>query len=172
MNIREELLREHSKENAERIAKYACSSKKNFDELMKCFFGNDHRVAQVAGYSVSKAVKLHSRLIEPYLKEVIQQLKRKDVHGAVIRNAVNILELIDTPEEYHGEVMNACFGFIQNPSTEIAVRASSLTILSNLSKIYPDIKKELKLIIEERWDTETAAFKLRGKKILKAFSSE
>jgi len=38
--------------------------------------------------------------------------------------------------------------------------------LFNLSKLYPEIKPELKLIIEELWDNETAAFKSRGKKIL------
>jgi hypothetical protein len=172
MNIREELLNEHSKQNAERIAKDACSTKNNFDELMKCFFGNDNRLAQVAGYSVNKAVKLQPKLIYPYLKHVVQQLERKEVHGAVIRNSVNILELVDIPEAYRGEVMNACFGFIENPGTEIAVKASSLTVLFNLTKIYSEIKEELKLIIEEKWDKETAAFKSRGRKILKAFSTK
>ena len=168
MNIRDELLREHSKQNAEHIAKYACTSKENFNELMKCFFGSDNRLAQVAGYSVNKAVKLQPKLLQPYLKNVVQLLERKDVHGAVIRNSVNILEQVDIPEQHHGEVMNACFGFIENPATEIAVKASSLTVLFNLSKIYPDIKDELKLIIEDRWDAEKAAFKSRGKRILKS----
>jgi len=39
--------------------------------------------------------------------------------------------------------------------------------LQNLSKIYPEIKQELKTIIEDRWDHESAAFKSRAKKILK-----
>jgi hypothetical protein len=62
--------------------------------------------------------------------------------------------------------MNACFGFIENPTIPIAIKAFSLTTLYNLCKTYPEIKPELKLIIEDRWDTETAAFKSRGKKIL------
>ena len=169
MNIREELLSEHSKQNAERIAAYACSSKKNFAELMSCFFSDEKRVAQVAGYSVNKAVKQHPEMIQPHLKEVIQQLEKKGVHGAVTRNAVNILEMVDIPEEFHGEVMNKCFSFIESPSTDIAVKASSLTVLFNLTKIYPEIKDELKIIIEAKWDTETAAFKSRGRKILNSF---
>lgn len=166
MNIREEILKEHSKENAVRIAEYACTSKKNFSELMKCFLNDEYVVAQRAAYSVTKAVKQNPQSIHPYLKDVIKQFDRTDVHGAVIRNTVNILELIDIPEELHGEVLNRCFSFVENPATEIAVKASSLTVLFNLTKIYSEIKQELKLIIEERWDTETAAFKARGRKIL------
>jgi hypothetical protein len=166
MNIRDEILKEHSKENALRIAEYACTSKNNFAELMICFFAGENVVAQRAAYSVNKAVKLKPLMVQPYLKEIIKQLSRKDVHGAIIRSSVNILEMIDIPEEFHGEVLNACFGFIENPATDIAVKAASLTVLFNLMKIYPDIKHELKLLITERWDMETAAFKSRGRKIL------
>jgi hypothetical protein len=63
--------------------------------------------------------------------------------------------------------MNDCFEFIAGNDTPIAVKAFSLTILENLSASYPDIKPELKLIIEERWQYETAAFHSRAKKILK-----
>jgi len=66
-----------------------------------------------------------------------------------------------------GKGDNICFGFIVDVKEEIAVKAFSLTILENLSKQYPEIKHELKVIIEERWDYETAAFHSRAKKILK-----
>ena len=170
MIIRYEILREHSKANALKIANYACASKKNFKELMQCFLDKEYRVAQRAAWSVSWAAKQQPSMIEPYIKTLVQQLQRKDVHNAVIRNTVRILECIDIPEEFHGEVMNTCFQFVEQPATPIAVKAFSLTTLFNLSKHYPEIKHELQLIIEERWDTETAAFKSRGRKILKAFN--
>ncbi|MEI9912474.1 MAG: hypothetical protein WDO71_24170 [Bacteroidota bacterium] len=46
-------------------------------------------------------------------------------------------------------------------------KAFSLTILQNLSRLYPEIRNEIKVIIEERWEHETAAFRSRAKKILK-----
>jgi hypothetical protein len=49
----------------------------------------------------------------------------------------------------------------------VAIKAFALTVLQNLSAVYPDIKPELKLIIEERWPHETAAFHSRARKILK-----
>jgi len=111
-------------------------------------------------------------LIKPYIKDLVAQLSRTDVHNAVIRNSVRILEAIEIPEKLHGDVMNACFGFIEKASTPAAIKAFSLTTLSNLSNYYPEIKQELKLIIEERWNIETPAFKARAKKILKTISQE
>ena len=66
--------------------------------------------------------------------------------------------------------MNAWFAFIEKPSTPVAIKAFALTTLFNLSKYYPEIKQELKLIIEDRMDNKTPAFKSRGKKILKQLS--
>jgi hypothetical protein len=77
-----------------------------------------------------------------------------------------VLQELVIPEQFHGEVMEASFSFIQKRDTPIAIKAFALTLLFNLSKIYPDIKNELRLIIEENIDYETAAYKSRGRKIL------
>ncbi len=169
MNIRSELLKEkiHLKVHALQITQYACSSQKRFKELMDCFLCNEYRVAQRAAWSVSWAAKSKPALIVPYIKDLVEQLGRTDVHPAVIRNSVRILEDIDLPKKYHAAVMNACFAFIENPSTPVAIKAFSLTTLYNLSAYYPEIKQELKLIIEDRFNSETAAFNSRAKKILK-----
>src|SRR3954454_544962 len=170
MNIKEELLKEkiQTKTKALAIAEYACSSPKYFQELINCFLTNEYRLAQRAAWSVSWAARKKPELIKRYIKDLVAQLSRTDVHDAVIRNSVRVLEEIEIPEELHGNVMNACFAFIEKPSTPVAIKAFSLTTLFNLSKFYPEIKNELKLIIENNWNNETAAFKSRGKKILKA----
>ena len=133
---------------------------------MKCFLANDYRLAQRAAWSVSWAARKKPEMIRPHIKSLVAQLNGTDVHDAVIRNSVRVLEAIDIPEVFHGDVMNACFKFIESSVTPVAIKAFSLTTLYNLSKIYPEIKPELKLIIEERMPHETAAFKSRGEKIL------
>jgi hypothetical protein len=79
---------------------------------------------------------------------VFLPMNRTDVHDAVIRKSVRALQEIEIPESLHGDVMNACFGFIEKPSVPIATKAFSLTTLFNLSNYYPEIKGELKLVIE------------------------
>jgi hypothetical protein len=167
MKLREEILKEHSKPHALSIANYACTSTNNFKELMQCFLDDEYRLAQRAAWSVSWAARKKPEMIIPYIKDLVAQLHRSDVHAAVVRNSVRILQEIDIPEKFHGKVMDCCFKFIESHETPIAIKAFSLTILQNLSKKYPEILPELKLIIEERWQHETAAFKSRAKKILK-----
>lgn len=167
MIIRDELLNEHSKEQAAKIAGYACAGKRNFQELINCFLDKDWRIAQRAAWSVSMAAEKNPSLMQPHIKTLVAQLDRTDVHAAVIRNSVRILQQIEIPEAYHGDVMNACFKFIETPSTPAAIKAFSLTVLHRLSAIYPDIKAELKLIIEESYEQETAAFKSRANHLLK-----
>lgn len=166
MNLREEILKEHSKPHALKIANYACQSKKNFRELMKCFLDEEYRLAQRAAWSVSWAAQQKPEMIYPHVKDLVEALHKKNVHDAVIRNSVRVLQEIQIPEKYQGQVMDACFQFLEKPTTAVAIKAFSLTTLFNLSKKYPEIKSELKLIIEDSLEHETAAFKSRAKKIL------
>jgi hypothetical protein len=70
------------------------------------------------------------------------------------------------PEPFHGQIIDLCFGFLQNRQTAVAIRAYSLTILFKLSQIYPEIRNELRYLIEESLPYEKPAFVSRGRKIL------
>ncbi len=170
MKLAEEILKDHSKPHALKIADHACASRKNFKELMECFMSDDYRLAARAAWSVNWAARKKPEMVSPYIGNLVSVLEKKEVHDAVIRNSLRVLEDVELPEAYHGTLMNICFGFVEDPKTPNAIKAFSLTILERLMKIYPEIKQELKLIIEENWDHETPAFKSRGKKILKALS--
>jgi hypothetical protein len=59
------------------------------------------------------------------------------------------------------------FKLLINPNEAIAVRAFSMTVLFNISKKEPDLKNELKLILAELVNSDSAAIKNRAKHILK-----
>jgi hypothetical protein len=104
-------------------------------------FGKGIRVAQRAAWSVSIAAQQKPEMIQRHITTLVAQVQNKQAHNAVIRNLVRILQEIDIPETLHGEVMKACFQFIETPSTPAAIKAFSLTTLFNLSKLYPEIKR-------------------------------
>ena len=167
MNLRETILAEHSKSQMTKIVKWVGQSQQRFDELFKLFLNDEYRVTQRAGWPLSYTARKHPVLIHKHLGKLIKNLQKETLHDAVKRNSVRILQDIEIPKRYHGDIMNICFNFIQSPTEAVAIKAFSLTILENLLPLYPDIKNELKLIIEERWPHETAAFRSRAKKILK-----
>lgn len=168
MNLRDTLLAEHSKAQCLRIVKWIGSDQKRFDELMKLFLTDEYRVVQRAAWPVSYAVQAYPALVKKHYGKLIKNLSRPDLPDAVKRNTVRIFQDIDAPERFHGDLMNTCFGFIESMTEKPAIKAFALTVLYNLSKQYPDIRPELKAIIEDRWEYETAAFRSRGRKILKA----
>lgn len=167
MNLRETILQEHSKAQKDKIVKWVGNSQQRFDQLFSLFLNDEDRVKQCAAYPLSYCVEYHPELIKRHIGKLIKNLDKKGLHDAVVRNTMRIFEMIDIPERYHGEIMNRCFDYIQSPEEKAAVKACSLTVLDALSRQYPDIKQELKTIIEERWDQETPAFHARAKKILK-----
>jgi len=167
MDLHQLLRSEHSKKQTDRIVRYIGDDKVRFAVLMELFFTGEYRITQRAAWPLSYCVRAHPTLIGPYFKPLLNNLARKDIHVAVIRNTVRLLQDVDLPKRYHGRVMSTCFDFIQSVETPIAVKAFSLTILANLSAQYPEIRPELKIIIEEQWEHATPAFRSRAKKILK-----
>jgi hypothetical protein len=170
MRLRETILKEHSKANCTKIVNWVGSNQQRFDELFHLFLTDEYRVVQRAAWPLSYAVQVHPSLIYKHFSKLLKNLQRSGIHDAVKRNTMRLLQDIAVPKRFHGQLMDTCFGYIASPLEKPAIKAFSLTILENLSALYPEIKQELKTIIEDRWDYETAAFRSRAKKILKALS--
>ena len=168
MNLRETILAEHSKATCDRIVSWVGSSQRNFDELFNLFLNSEYRVNQRAAWPLSYCVIAHPSFISKHFAKLINNLQRPRLHDSVKRNSVRLLQHIDIPKKFHGKVMDICFGYVSSADEPVAIKAFSLSILQNLSKQYPEIKNEIRLIIEERWQHETAAFHSRARKFLKS----
>ena len=168
MNLKDALLEEHSKKQCDRIINWIGNNKSRFDELMHLFFAGEYRVTQRAAWPMSYCVREHPDWVQFYFKALLDMLEKKGAHDAVKRNIVRLLQDVKIPAKYKGRLMSVCFNFIQSNETAVAIKAFSLTILGNLSRQYPEIIHELKLIIEERWEIETPAFRARAKKIIRS----
>lgn len=167
MTLRDMILAEHSLAQTKKIIKWVGNSQKRFDELFQLFNGNEYRITQRASWPLSHIGLSHPNLVKKHFSKLVKNLYKASAHEAVKRNTVRILQGIHIPKRYHGEIMDKCFTYITDPNEAIAVKAFSLKILENMLSLYPDIGNELKVIIEERWNHETAAFRSRAKKILK-----
>jgi hypothetical protein len=167
MDIRTALLKEHSKAQCKKIVDYIGADKNKFSELMDVFFEGEYRVTQRAAWPLSYCIKENPNLIQPYLGKLLGILTKPGIHNAVSRNIIRLMQYIDIPKRFHGKTMTICFDLIAGENIPVAIKAFSLTVLDNLSKDYPEIASELKLIIEQRWDHETPAFRSRAKKILR-----
>jgi hypothetical protein len=111
-------------------------------------------------------VERHPELIYPHLKKILQYVVTPGVHDAVRRNTVRLLQYIDLPPEFHGQVAEICFGFLQQKNIPVAVKVFSMTVLSRICSTEPDLQRELRIIIEDQLPYASAGFISRAKKIL------
>ena len=166
MDIHDALLAEHSKSQTNRIVHWIGDDQRRFDELFSLFYNDNGLISQRAAWSLSYAVAAHPEFITKHFGKLLRKLKQKTNHDAIKRNGIRLLQNISIPVKYQGEVMNLCFDYITDPKEKPAVKAFSLTVLQHLSRQYPEISNELKVVIESQWENESAAFKSRARKIL------
>jgi hypothetical protein len=166
-NLREEILKEHSKAQCTNIVNWVGKSQQRFDDLFKLFLNDEYRVVQRAAWPVSYCVEEQPEFIKKHWAALIKNLHKPNLHNAVKRNTIRLLQYLAIPQKYQGSIMDICFTYVASPTEAVAVKAFSLTVLKNLSAQYPEILPEIKLIIEEQLPHQTAAFKSRAKVFLK-----
>lgn len=170
MDLHTELLSGHSEEQTAKISEWVGSDTKRFKELIYFFLSGENRASLRAGWVMNIIAEKHPQLVKPHLPKLVNSIIRKDAPDAIKRNVVRLLQFIDVPQKLHGDVMNVCFDYLTDPNEAIAIRVFSMTVLYNVSKHYPEIRQELKSVLENALEYEqaSAGFKNRAGKILKA----
>jgi hypothetical protein len=171
MDLRDALSQEHSKVQTSKIVKYIGKNPDRFSSLVKIYLSGPYRITQRAAWPLGSCVEAHPELITPHWKALIDFARKPDVHDAVKRNTVRLLQFIDIPIKHQGRVADLCFRFLQNTSEPIAVRCFSMTVLSRIAKAKPELKNELKILIEDQFPYATPGFLSRAKKVLKQLQS-
>ena len=170
-HIKELLEAEHSKVQTIRVVDYIGEDNDKFEALMQLFFADDWCLNQRASWPIPLIVDRYPELIYPYLKRLIKNLENPS-HNAVVRNTVKLFQDIDIPEKLQGQVVNLCMTLLADPKEPVANRVFSMTVIYNISKKWPDLQNELRVLIESQMESESPGFKSRGRKILKALGNE
>ena len=165
MNLREAILKEHSKAQTTHIVNYIGNDVERFAELMNLFFNDEYRVCQRAAWSVSYCGRAHPELLHPYIKKMLTNLNNP-VHNAVKRNTVRVLQNIRIPKVLQGLAVKQCFMLLE-ANEPIAVKVFSISLLGNIAKEHPELKHELKMLIETQIPFASKGFLSRANKVLK-----
>ncbi|MDQ2863917.1 MAG: hypothetical protein M3R50_09770 [Bacteroidota bacterium] len=170
MNLTEEILKEHSRKQCDKIVSWVREDAGKFNELFNLFLDGEYRITQRAAWPLSYCVIAHPALMKNNFEKFIANLKKPGLHDSIKRNSVRLLQSVDIPQEYEGDVMETCFRYLESANEAVAIKAFSLTVLGTLSKKYPEIIPEIKLLIEDQLPHQTSAFKSSAKMFLKTFS--
>ena len=168
MNLYQEILQEHSKENVKKITDYIGLDKDRFAELIQIFLKGDYITIQRSSWIVSECAETQPFLITPYFKNLIDKLHEPNIHPSARRNIVRIWQFVEIPDEFLGEIYDICFRYLSG-NEAIAVVVFSMTVCHNITKRIPELKPELYFMIEDvvqKHQFGSPAIKHRGNKIL------
>lgn len=156
----------HNKGLKDQMVKWVGDEQGKFDALFGFLFSGEYRLVQRAAWPISYIVAKHPELIQKHFNQVNLALNQPDLSDPAKRNLLRCLQHIKIPKKYGGKIANVCFNYINDPDEKPAIKAFSITVLENISKPFPPLRDELKLILENRFEYESAAFKSRARKIL------
>ncbi len=105
-------------------------------------------------------------IIKPYIKEIVSEFHTIENNG-VKRHFAKILSLTDINNMATGIFINTCFEWLKSELIPVAVKAHCIQILFHLTQKYPDLKAELRIVLEEQIPFNSVGFKSRARKILK-----
>jgi hypothetical protein len=162
MQLKEQILREHSKANCLLIVQWVGSSQQRFDELFNLFLGHEYRLVQRTAWPVSYCVEAYPQLMKKHFGRLVKKLQEPSLYHAVRRNSVRFLQHVSIPRAYQGAVMDICIRYVASPNEPVSVKAFSLTVLRNLARLHPDIVPEIKLLIEDQLPRQGPSFAVRA----------
>jgi hypothetical protein len=167
MDLKKEILKEHSKVQAHKLVDYVGSNASRFKDLVETYLAGPYRVTQRASWPLSIIAEHHPELFAPHLKKLLDFLTKPGIHDSVKRNTMRLLQFIDIPKRNYGQVAELGFEYLQSKKEPVAVKVFAMTVLSRIVKDEPDLRIELKMIIEDQLPYSSAAFISRSKKVLK-----
>ena len=166
-DIKAEILLSYSKANTVRVAELIDRDENLFRKLFNIYADmNDLDLAKRAAWVLGHSIRLHPYLINPYINKLIKLICKSSQHDAIKRNGLKALELTSIPEKYYGKIADMCFRIISSGKEAIAIKAYSIGILDKIGEEIPEIRQELKLILQDLMPYESAGFQSRARKVL------
>ncbi len=146
MKIKEELLAEIRVFKAPELAKQILKSHQ-IAELVTLALERDPLLSSRAIWILSHCSDIDQTCVKPYYSSLILNLKNKQLHDGVIRSTLRLFQEQEVPIEHQSFLLDKCYEYIKNPSEAIAIRSFAITVIYNISKPYPELLYELKLLL-------------------------
>ena len=80
MDLQKEILKEHSKAQAHKLAGYVGNNPSRFKFLVEVYLAGPYRVTQRAAWPLSICAERHPDLIIPHLKKLLNFLSKPCIH--------------------------------------------------------------------------------------------
>lgn len=154
----------HSKAVINRIIAHIGQDEMRFEELLAAYLGENKELARQAAWVFSDVAPDFPASCHQKWPALIALANQSHEHDAIKRGFFRALQRLSTPEAYAGETVQLCFDQLLNRQAAIAIRVFAMTSLVNLAQDLPELKTEIRLILEDELPFGSAGFVSRAKR--------
>lgn len=133
-------------------------------ELIALCYTVKYPFPQYSSWLLSHVAENHREKLLPFQQDLINVFLKCSDHSTQ-RNLANTLLKFPETDYKSGEMMDYLFRFLQDSNTKVALKAYAMYLLVPLVKPYPELKRELLLVIQSRISAESQAYKGAVKKV-------
>ena len=165
--LAEMILAGNSRFNTDLVASYIGADEERFGELIDLMHDSKPPIPQRAAWIMTTVTDKYPWLIQPYLKKFIKNLPNY-THPGLIRSVLRQFCQIEFPPNLKGEIFELSYNFLLDTKQPVAIRVFAMQILYNISATEPDLKNEVKLVLESLYDDfASAGISSRAGRLLK-----
>ena len=140
----------------------------SFKQLITIYIGSHYRISQRAAVVLTALATDEPRLLKPHYNTLLDALEHPDCTVTVKRNTIRLFQFVPIPARHRGRICTLCFGYLNDHNEAIAVRVFSMTVLEQITRGLPELRSELRMILEDLMPYAGPALRSRGAKVIKA----
>lgn len=158
------------KEQVEQIAASAALSEMDFRHLLKLMSSENVTLGKRAAWCFSLAAKLKPDWTDTCQAELVALLDIENPTDALLRNTLRILRDCTLRPDLYDKTAYYCFELVQDPGKAIAIRAFALHILGQIGRAVPEIRPEVRAIIEYHFEDGAAGLTAAARNVLTSWA--
>jgi hypothetical protein len=166
LDLIEELLAEHSKRQAARLARWAGEDPDHFGEVVKVFAGGDPLLTQRASWVIGLCADSVPAYFPRHLRRLLDKLEEPGLHPSAPRSVLRALMRVPLTPTLKGRVVDLSVRCLTAQSSSIAVRCEAMYVLARLAEEYPDLRHEVQLMVAPWERHESPGIRSAVRKIL------
>jgi len=148
------------------LIREAASSEQEYTSLLQLALNDKDPLAWRAAWILDGAAEANPDMALKHIRQIVRKLPAIK-SGGTIRSLLRMLSRYHIPEEEQGLLIDLCFRYMVSELYPVAVKVHAMQILYNHCLIYPDLKDELKTVIEDQISNNSVGFMARGRRIIR-----
>ncbi len=144
---------------------FVCASDENLEQLMACWFSKEASLSHKATLIILKTSKRKPNWLNLQIPRMVDYLE-ESLPDWQKRNILRVLQDQNIPESHWGIAADQCFKYLESAKSPVAVKVFSMTVLYRLTKVVPELARELRVLIEDQYALGSPGFRARGRRVL------